>query len=888
MSIGPTMWAKFALIAASIHSSSANFGAADVISVTQTSVKQRVFARFEAERHRMQSEHQASVANLEQTMTMNAAFKILKEKNATPALLQTIEPLIGNDRKGRGKTQKFLGLVATHKAAPTGYSGVDKARAVLNDMLNEVRTNYDTLTQKCSNAFEQYCAEMENCRSRISAANSAAALARERILAAQAEINRCEIELPRLKKALEESEMVCNETITGLNHDISIVMADIAVMTSVLEMTDCDADKKTMFAQVKAMTGARSSYIADNRIVKCDCKGHPVLQFRHKELRSKLAQVKSSALRQRIMQSMQTMAGEEPMLGMKLKGNVTNFTNPPLPQTEVPENPCEGISFDDADGSEKCSIATSPQCYKLQERFMQIQFGIQDEHAQLLAELDRTEKHCKETQELLSKEIEGVELKLSDQQTYLAAAMAEEQDAGETGREENKVHHDFETQMFSEREDCSVEMRRLESEECGLKKIRGEISRMSNVEDPFFQDCEMTEWQAEECSVPCGGGIQKLGRSVITQPYKGASCLPLEAEKGCNWEACPVNCKMEDWQGWSSCSAKCDGGVEQRVRPVTVHPKHDGEPCGETSETTGCAMQACNKDCKLADWSEWSTCSKECASGTTERVRVVLEAATGDGACPEESAAERFQEEKCNVHACFKKDPTLPMGCYSTMDAILIIDGSGSITQEGWDKSVSFAKKFANSFLQEYTDAKLSIILFSGPQTWSAWQYCSHEQLSKEEKEMFCGIQMIQHFSNDLAETQANIGKMVWPMATTLTFSALESAKTELSLSRPGVPTTVVLVTDGLPLSQLQTYYAAEELKANKDVRLMVVPVWMPEDGVELMWHMASWPKEENYVPIETITDLDSLSTMDTIIPDICNHPPNPKALAVGITKGAY
>jgi hypothetical protein len=839
----------------------------------------------------MQSEHQASVANLEHAMTMSTAFQILKAKNATPSLLQTIEPLIGNDRKGRGKTQKFLGLVATQKSAPTGYSGVDKARAVLNDMINEVRTSYDTLTQKCSNAFEQYCAEMDNCRSRISAANSASALARERILAAQAEINRCEIEIPRLKKDLKESEMVCNETITGLNHDIAIVMADIAVMTSVLEMTDCDsADKKgSTFAQLKGMNRSHAHYIADNRIVKCDCKGHSVVHFHHKELRSKLAQVKSSKLRQRIMQSMQAMSGQDPSrMGFEIKGNVTNFTNPPLPQTEVPENPCEGIEFDDAHLSEKCSLDPGPMCYKLQERFMQIQFGIQDEHAQLLEELDRTEKHCKETQELLSKEIERLELKLSDQQTYLAAAMAEEQDAGETGREENKVHHDFETQMFTHREDCSVEMRRLESEECGLKKIRGEISKMSNVEDPFIQDCEMSEWQAEACSVPCGGGIQTLVRSVLTQPYKGASCLPLEAEKGCNWEACPVNCKMEDWQGWSSCSAKCDGGVEQRVRPVDMHPKHDGEPCGETSQTTECAMQACNKDCKLADWSEWSTCSKECAGGTTERVRVVLEAATGDGSCPEESSAERFQEEKCNQYPCFKKDPTQPMGCYSTMDAILIIDGSGSVTEEGWAKSVSFAKKFANSFLQEYTDAKLSIILFSGPHTWSAWEYCRNEQLSKEDKEMFCGIQIIQHFSNNLDDTLTNIDNMVWPQATTLTFSALESAKTELMLSRADVPTTVVLVTDGLPLSQLQTYYAAEELKANKDVRLMVVPVWMPEDGVELMWHMASWPKEENLVPIENIADLDSLSTLDTIIPDICNHPPNPAAAAVGITKGAY
>merc|ERR1719453_1545608 len=63
--------------------------------------------------------------------------------------------------------------------------------------------------------------------------------------------------------------------------------------------------------------------------------------------------------------------------------NKTKFNNPPVPRTAVPTNPCNDPEAGAPSAADKraakCTIKKSPQCYKLQERFLLIQSGIQDE-----------------------------------------------------------------------------------------------------------------------------------------------------------------------------------------------------------------------------------------------------------------------------------------------------------------------------------------------------------------------------------------------------------------------------------------------------------------------------------------------------------------------------
>merc|ERR1719203_2096402 len=71
--------------------------------------------------------------------------------------------------------------------------------------------------------------------------------------------------------------------------------------------------------------------------------------------------------------------------------NKTEFNNPPVPRTEVPGNPCNDPDMGAPSAADKkaakCTIKKSPQCYKLQERFLLIQAGIMDERDQLLADI---------------------------------------------------------------------------------------------------------------------------------------------------------------------------------------------------------------------------------------------------------------------------------------------------------------------------------------------------------------------------------------------------------------------------------------------------------------------------------------------------------------------
>merc|ERR1711871_530286 len=83
----------------------------------------------------------------------------------------------------------------------------------------------------------------------------------------------------------------------------------------------------------------------------------------------------------------------------------TQFNNPPVPRTKVPANPCtdpnQGAPSAADKRAAKCTLKKSPQCYKLQGRFLQIQGGISDERDKLMEEISKLEASCAETKKSL-------------------------------------------------------------------------------------------------------------------------------------------------------------------------------------------------------------------------------------------------------------------------------------------------------------------------------------------------------------------------------------------------------------------------------------------------------------------------------------------------------
>merc|ERR1719265_2631587 len=228
-------------------------------------------------------------------------------------------------------------------------------------------------------------------------------------------------------------------------------------------------------------------------------------------------------------------------------------------------------------------------------------------------------------------------MKLKASQTSLAAAIKCENEASENSRLKGIELTDLTDDYAAMTKTCHSNYQTLESEDCGLKKIRGEVVKLESADNPaFFQDCVVSDWVAGECSTSCGGGTRPMTREITTAASAGgAGCPVITAVEECNKEQCPVDCILNDWSGWSSCTAKCGGGVSQKQRTVRQEPMHGGEPCGETTEATNCNMGSCDKDCVLDDWTAWSDCSKECDGGSQTRFKYIKDMAVGDGYCPE-------------------------------------------------------------------------------------------------------------------------------------------------------------------------------------------------------------------------------------------------------------
>merc|ERR1719265_1467296 len=164
-------------------------------------------------------------------MSTDKAWNILEKSNMTsPALVEVAGSLVGK--------QSHL------RKQPKGYAGLEGARKLLNDMIFESMSKYDAEIAKCTEYYAQQCAGMEACRGKISAANNIAANSRALILDSQATINRCEVDIPTTKYELKQHNLKCEHELLKMNQRLKIVLGDIAVMTMILEMTDCE--KKAM------------------------------------------------------------------------------------------------------------------------------------------------------------------------------------------------------------------------------------------------------------------------------------------------------------------------------------------------------------------------------------------------------------------------------------------------------------------------------------------------------------------------------------------------------------------------------------------------------------------------------------------------------------------
>lgn len=217
-----------------------------------------------------------------------------------------------------------------------------------------------------------------------------------------------------------------------------------------------------------------------------------------------------------------------------------------------------------------------------------------------------------------------------------------------------------------------------------------------------------------------------------------------------------------------------------------------------------------------------------------------------------------------------------PFKCTSKLDVVILVDGSGSLGQEGWEAVVEGAQALSKAF--SGPDARVSSLLFSGPTDFDKVGPCigqinpfankTQEQLDAVKD---CGMEWITRFDENITgEAMAEkLGAMKFPQGTTLTSMALAEASAELSHGREDAQSIVFVITDGAPLSQLECSKQSEHIK--KKARLYWVPVGnaFMDDSVFEPW--ASVPHEENIMRVKKLKWVGRTWVTNQILASFCS-----------------
>ncbi|XP_073401660.1 thrombospondin type-1 domain-containing protein 7B isoform X1 [Dendrobates tinctorius] len=112
----------------------------------------------------------------------------------------------------------------------------------------------------------------------------------------------------------------------------------------------------------------------------------------------------------------------------------------------------------------------------------------------------------------------------------------------------------------------------------------------------------------------CGGGIRL--RAIACYDLTGRIVEPtLCSHSGFLEERCeipcPFDCKLSDWSGWSSCSASCGSGVKVRSKFLKEKPYNGGRPCPKLDlKNQVYEAVPCYNECNQYLWvtEPWSAC----------------------------------------------------------------------------------------------------------------------------------------------------------------------------------------------------------------------------------------------------------------------------------------
>jgi len=806
---------------------------------------------------RSEKEHQDSMDQISKSMTtLQAVHLAHKHPRSSTSAFKSIVGLVASGKKLRGNSD--------------GFGGLDGARKLINEMIYDTMEDYDNEVAKCTGFYVEQCALMETNRGEIAGANFMTSKARALILDAEANIKDCERDIPVTEDELKDHNRECKVRRWHQIVALKVIMADVYVMTTILKMSDCDA--KGLVQTEKLM------------MQRCEdeCGKNVSVTFKHELLQAQVNKLTSPAAKELVSRTFGQLYAEDTPEDDETEPvevkEESEPLRPPYPVTKVLSDPCDDPTAGPPSGKrlQKCTLKQSPRCYEIQGKFLQMQAEIEDQRDALMDEMAQELADCTEVKNTLKAMIASDNSLLSESETKLATGTEKLTTSDELGRKTADQNAQYHKELMTQQKICSQNYKDFEMEICALQTIRGNVyKKLAKDENGdshkgFFQDCKMGPWSPGDCSKDCGGGVQNITRPVMIQPgpnhEPGAMCLPLQEKRKCNLHACPVNCELEEWAGWSKCSAKCGGGVAQRVRGVLVPEKHGGDICTEVSQGKPCGTEACEKDCVLHEWTPWSPCSKDCNSGTQKKVREVKEPVEGAGTCAGKWSKDRLKYKACNIQPCQGPNPEFVMECHQKRDIVLLLDGTPKSGKASWEA----IQKQASLFVEAFTNAWFAVIHYTGPRTWSGVSKCTGKPNPNKpvDTEKDCHVTIAQQLGDsNFQKTQHTINALKYQPGSKLLSMALLTAQSAFSLGRPEAKSVVVNFMDGEPLSYRKTRLAARDIRKKARLVFVVLNKFAPLADIK-KW--VTRRHEENLVVVKTTAEMAMVATGTHVVANIC------------------
>ncbi|KAM9461440.1 thrombospondin type-1 domain-containing protein 7B [Clarias gariepinus] len=121
-------------------------------------------------------------------------------------------------------------------------------------------------------------------------------------------------------------------------------------------------------------------------------------------------------------------------------------------------------------------------------------------------------------------------------------------------------------------------------------------------------------WRMHAEGKECGQGLRYRALACLDHDERlvnPALCNSSGVEEEECVVSCPLDCRLSEWSAWSSCSAPCGGGVKVRARWLREKPFNGGRPCPKLNiKNQVSEVVPCYSECNQYSWEAepWSMC----------------------------------------------------------------------------------------------------------------------------------------------------------------------------------------------------------------------------------------------------------------------------------------